>query len=83
MISSALLNCFQNGPECGQAHSPGIATCIYNPCRGKVHTHPIEDPDDKHMTTCIHKIILDGDCGKVMKERSMQDEGMRVMAKEG
>ena len=45
--------------------------------------HPVEDPDDIHMTTCIHKIILDGDCGKVMKERSMQGEGMRVMAKEG
>lgn len=83
MISSALLYCFQNGPECGQAYSPGISMCVYNPRRGKVPTHPIENPDNKHMTKCIHKIILDGDCGETMKERSIQGEGMRVMAKEG
>ena len=68
MISSALLYCFQNGPVCGQAHSPGIS----NPRKGKVHTYPIENPDNKHMTKCIQKIILDGDCGKTMKERSIQ-----------
>lgn len=45
--------------------------------------HPIENPGNKHMTKCIHKIVLDGDCGKTMKESSIQGEGMRVMAKEG
>ena len=51
--------------------------------RGEVHTHPVEDTDNKHVNKCIHKIISDSNRGKTVKETSMQVERMRVMGEEG